>query len=242
MKKFVKFVLVNAMFLFTASALFAQDASGGGLSELHNAFREKFIEGGVFWMTPILFVLILGLAISIERIIYLNLATVNVDKLLKKIDEAFNTGGVDAAKEVCRSTRGPIASIFYQAFERYDQGLEDVEKAIVSFGGVQMGFLEKGMVWLQFFIAIAPSLGFLGTVIGMVMAFDAIAQVGDISPSVVAGGMMVALLTTVFGLIAAMILQLFYNYLLAKISSMTQEMEESAISIMDMMIRYQTQK
>jgi biopolymer transport protein ExbB len=239
MKKFVSFVIVCGVMLLNASTLFAQEAGGGTLSELHNVFKEKYIDGGVPWMTPILVLLLLGLAIAIERIIYLNLATVNPDKLLKKVEEAFVSGGAKEAKEVCRNTRGPIASIFYQAFERYDQGLEEVEKAIVAYGGVQMGLLEKGMVWLQFFIAVTPSVGFLGTVVGMVIAFDDIAKAGDISPTIVATGMQIALITTVFALICAMIIQVFYNLILAKISSMTQSMEESAISIMDMLVKHQ---
>ena len=248
MKKFVLFVVVLGMYFLNASVLFAQDAiaavgadaaaEGGFFSVMHNTFRDKFIQGGVGWMSPILIVLILGLAIAIERIFYLNLSTTNTDKLLKKVAGALETGGVEAAKEVCRNTKGPVASIFYQGFERYDEGPEMIEKAIVSYGGVQMGKLESGMVWLQLFIAIAPSLGFLGTVIGMIMAFDEIAKVGDISPSIVAEGMMVALLTTVFGLIVAMILQVFYNYLLNKISSLVNTMEDASISIMDILVRY----
>jgi biopolymer transport protein ExbB len=219
--------------------LLAQEASsGGGFSELHNALKEKFVQGGVQWMTPILILLIIGLAIAIERIIYLNLATTNTEKLLKKIEEALETGGIDAAKEVCRNTRGPVASIFYLVFDRYAEGVEMAEKAIVSYGGVQMGKLESGMVWLQLFISLAPSLGFLGTVTGIVRAFDDIAKAGDISPNIVAEGMMVALLTTVFGLITAMILQVFYNYLLNKINSLVNNMEDSSISIMDILVKY----
>ena len=236
MKKLVSLVVVFGMYFLNTSVLFAQE--GGGLSELHNVFKEKFVQGDPFWMTPILLVLIMGLAIAIERIIYLNLATTNTDKLLKAVSEALETGGHEAAKEVCRSTRGPVASIFYQGFERFDEGPEMIEKAIISYGGVQMGKLESGMVWLQLFIAIAPSLGFLGTVIGMIMAFDDIAKAGDISPSIVAEGMMVALLTTVFGLIVAMILQVFYNYLLNKISSLVNTMEDASISVMDILVRY----
>jgi len=241
MKKFVSFVVVCGMSFICASTLFAQEAAADSvtLTELHNVFKEMYIKGGVPWMSPILLLLLLGLAISIERIIYLNLATVNKEKLLLKVEEAFKSGGVEAAKEICRNTRGPLASIFYQAFERYDQGLAEVEKAIVSFGGVQMGLLEKGMVWLQFFIAITPSVGFLGTVVGMVIAFDNIAKAGDISPTIVASGMMIALITTVFALICAMIIQVFYNTILSKISSMTQDMEESAIAIMDMFVKLQ---
>ena len=238
MKKFISFVVVCGMYFVNASTLLAQEASGGGLSEFHNVLKDKFVDGGVEWMTPILILMIIGLAVAIERIIYLNLATTNTDKLLKAVEEALETGGVEAAKEVCRNTRGPVASIFYQGFDRYDEGVDLVEKAIVSYGGVQMGKLENGMVWLQLFIALAPSLGFLGTVIGMVKAFDDIATAGDISPTIVASGMMVALLTTIFGLIVAMILQVFYNYLLNKISSLVNSMEDSSISIMDIIIKY----
>jgi biopolymer transport protein ExbB len=238
MKKLVSFVIVCGMFFVNASSLFAQEASGGGFAELHNALKEKFVEGGVVWMTPILILLIIGLAVTIERIIYLNLATTNTDKLLKRVEDALAEGGIDAAKEVCRTTKGPVASIFYQGLERYDEGIEMVEKSIVSYGGVQMGKLENGMIWIQLFIALAPSLGFLGTVIGMIQAFDAIALAGDISPTVVADGMKVALLTTVFGLIVAMILQVFYNYLLSKISSLVNTMEDSSISVMDILVRY----
>jgi biopolymer transport protein ExbB len=242
MKKFVSFVIVCGMYFVNASTLFAQEASGGGFSELHNIFKEKFVEGGVTFMTPILILLIVGLAIAIERIIYLNLATTNTGKLLKKVEEALETGGIEAAKEVCRNTRGPVASIFSQGLERYEEGVEMVEKAIVSYGGVQMGKLENGMVWLQLFIALAPSLGFLGTVIGMIKAFDDIAKAGDISPTIVASGMMIALLTTVFGLIVAMILQVFYNYLLNKISSLVNSMEDSSISIMDILVKFKAKQ
>ena len=239
MKKVISFIFVCGMFFVNASSLFAQEAaSGGGLSELHNALKVKFVQGGVPWMTPILILLIIGLAIAIERIIYLNMATTNTDKLLKNVEEALETGGVEAAKEVCRNTRGPVASIFYQGLERYDEGIEMVEKSIIAYGGVQMGKLENGMVWLQLFISLAPSLGFLGTVVGMVQAFDDIAKAGDISPTIVAEGMMVALLTTIFGLIVAMILQVFYNYLLNKISSLVNAMEDSSISIMDILVKH----
>ncbi|MDR1667444.1 MAG: MotA/TolQ/ExbB proton channel family protein [Bacteroidales bacterium] len=214
------------------------EESKSGLSELHNGLREKFIEGGVTWMTPILLVLIVGLAIVIERIIYLNLATTNTNKLLTSVEEALKTSGIDAAKEICRNTKGPVASIFYQGLDRYGEGIEIVEKAIVSYGGVQMGKLENGMIWLNLFIALSPSLGFLGTVVGMVMAFDDIAIAGDISPNIVAEGMKVALLTTIFGLIVAMILQVFYNYLLNKINSLVNNMEDSSITMMDILVRY----
>ena len=238
MKKFVSFVVLCGMYFVNTSIMYAQEVAGGGLSELHNVLKEKFVDGGVTFMTPILCLLIIGLAIAIERIIYLNLATTNTDKLLKKIEDALGSGGVEAAKEVCRNTKGPVASIFYQGFDRYEEGTEMVEKAIVSYGGVQMGKMETGMIWLQLFIALAPSLGFLGTVIGMIKAFDDIAKAGDISPTIVASGMMIALLTTVFGLIVAMILQIFYNYLLNKINSLVNTMEDASISIVDIIIKY----
>jgi len=206
---------------------------------MHNLAKEYFVKGGVPWMSPILILLIFGLAIAIERIFYLNLATVDTGKLLKKVEEALaGEGGVEAAKDICRNTRGPVASIFYQGLMRSNEGLETVEKAIMSFGGVQMAKLENGMGWLNLFIAVIPSVGFLGTVVGMVVAFDNIAKAGDISPTIVAGGMMIALLTTVMALISAVILQFFYNYLLVKISSLVSTMEDSSISIMDILYKF----
>lgn len=203
----------------------------------HQALKKKYIEGGVGWMTPVLVCLILGLALVIERILYLNLATTNADKLLKKVEERIVAGDVEGAKDVCRNTRGPVASIFYQGLDRLDNGLEDVEKALTSYGGVQMARLESNMVWISLFIAIAPSFGFLGTVIGMVQAFDDIEKAGDISPTVVAGGMKVALLTTVFGLITALVLQVCYNYLLSKIEGLVATMEDSSITFMDILVK-----
>lgn len=203
----------------------------------HQGLKTKYIEGGVGWMTPILLCLILGLALVIERIIYLNLATTNADKLLKKIEDRIVAGDVEGAKDVCRNTRGPVASIFYQGLSRIDNGLEDVEKSLTSYGGVQMARLESNMVWISLFIAIAPSFGFLGTVVGMVQAFDDIEKAGDISPTVVAGGMKVALLTTVFGLITALTLQICYNYLLSKIEGLVSTMEDSSITFMDILVK-----
>ena len=203
----------------------------------HQALKTKYIEGGVGWMTPILICLILGLALVIERILYLHLATTNADKLLKRVEDCIVKGDVEGAKNVCRDTRGPVASIFYQGLDRLDNGLEDVEKALTSYGGVQMARLESNMVWISLFIAIAPSFGFLGTVIGMVQAFDDIEKAGDISPTVVAGGMKVALLTTVFGLITALALQICYNYLLSKIEGLVATMEDASISFMDILVK-----
>ncbi len=203
----------------------------------HQVLKEKFIEGGAEFMGIVLITLILGLAISIERIIYLNLATPNAKKLLEDIEAALQNGGIEAAKEVCRNTRGPVASIFYQGLERSHEGIDMVEKTIVSYGSVQMGLLERNVSWISLFIALAPMLGFMGTVIGMIEAFDAIEAAGDISPSLVAGGIKVALLTTVFGLIVAIILQIFYNYIIAKIDSIVNTMEDASISLVDLLVR-----
>jgi biopolymer transport protein ExbB len=189
-------------------------------------------------MSAVAIALILGLAFVLERIIYLNLADTNATKLLQKIESALDKGDVEAAKTVARDTRGPIASIAYQGLMRIDQGIDVVEKSIIAYGGVQGGLLEKNMSWITLFIAMSPSLGFLGTVVGMVMAFDKIEQVGDISPTVVAGGMKVALITTIGGLIVALILQVFYNYLLSKMEAILNKMEDASINLLDMIIKY----
>ncbi len=203
----------------------------------HQVLKEKYIQGGAGWMTPVLLCLIFGMALVIERIIYLNMATTNVKKLLEEIEEKVQKGDYAGAKEICRDTRGPVASIFYQGLDRIDEGLDNVEKAVTSYGGVQMARLENNMTWIGLFIALAPSFGFLGTVVGMVQAFDDIEVAGDISPTVVAGGMKVALLTTIFGLIAAIILQIFYNYILTKIEGLVAEMEDGSISFMDILVK-----
>ena len=205
---------------------------------MHKELKTKFIEGDAGFMSLVAIALVLGLAFCIERIIYLSLAEVDVKKLMAKVEAALEKGDVEGAKTICRNTRGPVASICYQGLMRIDEGLDVVERSVVSYGGVQAGYLEKGCSWITLFIAMAPSLGFLGTVIGMVQAFDKIQQVGDISPTVVAGGMKVALITTIFGLIVALILQVFYNYILAKIEALTSEMEDSSISLLDMVIKY----
>ena len=201
----------------------------------HQVLKEKFIEGGAGFMGVVLIALILGLALCIERIIYLNLATTDTDKLLSDIDNALNTGNVESAKEVCRNTPGPVASIFYQGLERSSEGLEMVEKSISAYGSVQMGRLERNTSWISLFIALAPMLGFMGTVIGMIGAFDAIEANNNISPALVAGGIKVALLTTVFGLIVAMILQVFYNYIISKIDSLVNSMEDASITLIDIL-------
>lgn len=208
----------------------------------HQAVKEKFIEGGWQFMSVVLACLVLGLAIAIERIITLNLATTNTRKLLAKVDEALTTNGVEGAKEVCKNTRGPVASIFTQGLMRMSEGIEMVEKSIIAYGSVEMGRLERGLVWISLFISIAPMLGFMGTVIGMVAAFDAIEQASDINPALVAGGIKVALLTTVGGLIVAVILQLFYNYLVSKIDSLVNQMEDASISLVDLLVKHNLTK
>ncbi len=209
---------------------------------LHKQIKQKFIEGGAGFMGAVLLTLIFGLALAIERIIYLNLASTNTDKLLNNVEEALNSGGVEAAKEVCRNTRGPVASIFYQGLDRADEGIEVVEKSVVSYGSVQMGLLEKGLTWISLFISIAPMLGFMGTVIGMIGAFDAIQAAGTISPALVAGGIKVALITTVSGLIVAVILQVFYNYCVSKIDGIVNRMEDASITLVDLLVKHNLKK
>jgi len=204
----------------------------------HQRVKEKFIEGGWEFMGIVLACLILGLAVAIERIIMLNLSTTNTKKLLQNVENALQSGGVEEAKEVCKSTRGPVASIFTQGLMRASEGIEMVEKSIIAYGSVEMGRLEKGLVWISLFISLAPMLGFMGTVIGMIGAFDAIEAAGDISPSLVAGGIKVALLTTVGGLIVAVILQLFYNYLVSKIDGLVNSMEDASISLVDLLVKH----
>ena len=198
--------------------------------------KKRFIEGGPSFMGIVMLCLILGLAIAIERIIYLNLATTNSKKLIEGVESAISSGGVNEAKELCRNTRGPVASIFYQGLDRANEGIESAEKAVISYGGVQMGQLEKNVSWISLFIALAPMLGFMGTVIGMIQAFDKIEAAGDMQPSLVAGGIKVALLTTVFGLIVAIILQVFYNYIIAKIDAIVNDMEDASISLVDLLV------
>ncbi len=204
----------------------------------HQIVKDKFIEGDWRYMSPVLLCLIIGLAIAIERIITLNLATTNNKKLLARVEDALNTGGVEAAKDVTKSTKGPVASIFTQGLMRAPEGIDMVEKSIISYGSVEMGRLERGLTYISLFISLAPMLGFMGTVIGMIGAFDAIEAAGDISPSLVAGGIKVALLTTVAGLIVAIILQLFYNYIVSKIDSMVNKMEDASITLVDILVRH----
>ena len=204
----------------------------------HQVLKEKYIQGGAGWMTPVLLCLIFGMALIIERILYLNMATTNVQKLLDKIEDCAKKGDWNGARDICADNSSPVASIFTQGLDRMDQGLDNVEKAITSYGGVQMARLENNLTWIALFIALAPSFGFLGTVVGMVQAFDDIETAGDISPTVVAGGMKVALLTTIFGLITAIILQIFYNYILTKIESLVNQMEDGSIKFMDILVSY----
>ena len=216
----------------------ASDTQIAEAKAMHHVLMQKFLEGGWEWMLPVLLCLVIGLAVAIERILYLSLSTINSKKLIASVEEALKNGGIEAAKEVCRNTRGPIASIYYQGLDRYDQGLDAVEKAVVSYGSVQTGQMESGLTWIGLFIALSPMLGFMGTVVGMIEAFDAIQAAGDISPTLVAGGIKVALLTTLLGLIAAVILQLFYNYIVSKIDSLVNDMEDSSITLMDILTAY----
>ncbi|MCB0395579.1 MAG: MotA/TolQ/ExbB proton channel family protein [Flavobacteriales bacterium] len=243
MRKLFAFLSILGVFLVgMTQTVMAQDeaeaaADGAAEPSFHQIILEKFVEGGPIFMGIVLLCLIIGLALCIERIIYLNLSTANNDKLLNEIEGALQSGGVEAAKEVCRSTKGPVASIFYSGLEKVNEGIDVVEKSIVSYGAVQMGLLEKGLSWISLFISLAPMLGFMGTVIGMIDAFDTIQASGDIQPSQVAGGIKIALLTTVFGLIVAMILQVFYNYIVAKVDSLVNNMEDSSISLVDLLMR-----
>ena len=262
MKKIFMFLAAMTIMVFTANIAAAQEetteaapaeteqvaeeapAAESAVAEeapeeipLTQALKTKFIEGGAGFMSLIIICLIIGLALAIERILYLTFSKINAKKLVAQVEEAIKEGGIEKAKDVCRETRGPVASIFYQGLLKYDQGVDVVEKNIVSYGSVQMSKMENGLSWISLFIAIAPSLGFLGTVIGMIQAFDDIQKAGDISPNIVAGGMKVALITTVGGLIVAMILQIFYNYILAKIDSITIDMEEASIDLVDVLTK-----
>ena len=238
MKKVFTKAFLGICALGISAVTFAQDAAPALEQSFHQQLKVKFIEGSADFMSLVAITLIFGLAFILERIIYLNLADTNTDKLLKGIEAALDKGDVEAAKAVARDTRGPIASIAYQGLMRIDQGIDVVEKSVISYGGVQGGLLEKNLSWITLFIAMAPSLGFLGTVVGMIMAFDEIEQVGDISPTVVAGGMKVALITTVAGLVTALILQIFYNYLLSKLEAILNKMEDASITLLDLIIKY----
>ena len=205
---------------------------------LHQVLLQKFLEGGWEWMLPVLVCLVLGLAIAIERMLFLSFSNINTKKFIKRVETALNNEGIEAAKTICRKTRGPIASIYYQGLMRYEQGMDAVEKAVVSYGSVQTGKMESGLSWMGLFIALSPMLGFMGTVVGMIQAFDDIQAMGDISPTAVAGGIKVALLTTLMGLISAVIIQLFYNYIVSKIDTMVNKMEDASITLVDMLSAY----
>lgn len=261
MKKFF-LILTVAIFALGTVNVFAQDAAAESAAAaepvaeavtevvdevaetevagetMHHVMMQKFLEGGWAWMLPILIFLVIGLAVAIERILYLALSTINTKKFVAEVEQTVKSKGIGAAKELCRNTRGPIASIYYQGLDRYDQGLDAVEKSVVSYGSVQTGQMESGLTWIGLFIALSPMLGFMGTVVGMIQAFDQIQAAGDISPTLVAGGIKVALLTTLMGLIAAVILQLCYNYIVSKIDSLVNTMEDSSITLMDILTAY----
>jgi len=260
MKKVFTLLAIVGFFIFSATFTYAQEQneqeavqteqvqetapapidlfSSAEDQPFNQLLKIKFIEGGVIWMGCLLILLIIGMAMCIERMIYLGLSKTDSKKLLLGIEEAMKRGDVAGAKELCKNTRGPVASIFFQGLDRYGEGIDSVEKAIVSYGGVQMGNLEKGLSWITMIIAVTPSVGFMGTVVGLVMAFDAIERAGDISPTIVAGGMKVALLTTVFALINVIILQMLYNFSLTQIESIVNDMEEGSINFVDILTEY----
>ena len=254
MKKVFTILAIVGMLFFVTSNIQAQnakaqtekkvektkksDAAASDTKSFHQELKKRFVEGGPAFMGIVLLTLILGLAVAIERIIYLSFADTNTDNLLDEVEQALDEGGVEEAKELLRGKKGPIASIFYEGLERMDEGVDAAEKAVVSYGNVQVGQLEKNVSWLALFIAVAPMFGFMGTVIGMIEAFDKIEAAGDMQPSLVAGGIKVALLTTVFGLIVAIILQVFYNFIIAKIDSIVNKMEDASISLVDMLVKY----
>ena len=222
----------------TISSLDAEEITPEESSGFHRVLKQKFIEGGASFMSLVAIALVLGLAFCIERIIYLSLSEIDAKKFMREIDAKIEAGDIEGAKTQCRETRGPVASICYQGLLRIDTSLEDIERSVAAYGTVQAANLEKGCSWITLFIAMAPSLGFLGTVIGMVMAFEQIQLAGDINPTIVAAGMKVALITTIFGIIVALILQLFYNYILSKVDHLTSQMEESAITLLDSILKY----
>ena len=220
-----------------AEVVEAEESAG-----VHKSLKTKFIEGGAEFMALVAVAMVIGLAFCVERIIYLSMAKVNTKKLMEAIAEALNANDVERAKDICRNTSGPVASICYQGLLRIDEGLETVERSIVSYGSLQSSNLESGCSWITLFIAMAPSLGFLGTVIGMVMSFDEIQQKGDISPTIVAGGMKVALITTIYGIVVALVLQVFYNFILTKIEGLVADMEDASITLLDLLTKYNLKK
>ena len=243
MKKVVNVLSVTGFMFFGAiQSTFAQDAAVAEEAQtFHQVLKQNFIDGGPEFMGIVLVALILGLAIAIERIIYLNMATTNTKKLVNEIDDCLQKGGIDAAKEVCRNTPGPVATIFHQGLDRSEGSYEEVAKAIEDYGSVEMSKLERGLSWISLFIALAPMLGFMGTVIGMISAFDDIAEANTINASIVAGGIKIALITTVSGLIVAIILQVFYNYILSKIDGIVLDMEEASMDLVDLLYKRKLQ-
>ena len=253
-KLFALFAMISLLAAGTTSTTYAQDSAEEvsqtdesatqDKAEITQTLKEKFIEGGPFFMSFVLIALILGLALCIERIIFLNLSTQNTHKLLSDIESSLASGGIDEAKELCRNTKGPVAGIFYQGLDRASDGenLDAVEKSVIAYGGIQAGILEKGLPWIQLFIALAPMLGFLGTVIGMIDAFDSIQAAGKVDAVTVAGGIKTALITTVSGLVVAIILQVFYNYIVSKIDSLNNGMEDASISFIDLLIKHNVSK
>jgi biopolymer transport protein ExbB len=255
-KQFVLLTILGALFL-GAFSVAAQDTTAAAPTTaqateadatpeedggMHQLLKDWFIDGGPPFMWPILITFIIGLAISIERIITLNLARTNTKKLLARIEDALNKGGIEAAKNVTKDARGPVASIFTQGLMRASEGVDMVEKSVTSYGGVEMGKLERGLIWISLCISLGPMLGFFGTVVGMVFSFNAIEAAGDISPQVVAGGMKVALITTVGGLVVGMVLQVLYNYLVSAIDNLVNTMEDASISLVDILVKYNLTK
>ena len=228
----------SAMALIDADLAGPDDMEEGG--GLHKQLKRKFIEGSAGFMSLVALALVLGLAFCIERIVYLTLSEVNTKKLMAAVDGKLEQNDIEGAKDLCRDTRGPVASICYQALLHIKEPLEQIDRQLTNYGTVQIAKMEKGCTWIRLFIAVAPSLGFLGTVIGMVMAFDQIQTAGDISPTIVAKGMKVALITTIFGIVVAIVLQFFYNYILSKIEHLTSQMEEGAIVLMDSVTQYKS--
>ncbi|NNC95314.1 MAG: MotA/TolQ/ExbB proton channel family protein [Chitinophagales bacterium] len=243
MKKLLRSFLASlTLIVFNTAVVLAQaeeaDAAAEEAVQGHQLLMKWFVDGGPVFMSIVLICLILGLAFAIERIIVLTLASTNTKKLLSEVESNLEAKNIEGAKEICKSSKSPIADIIYQGLERSKEGMEVVEKSVVAYGSVQMGILEKGLIWISLFIALAPMLGFMGTVIGMVNAFDAIESAGDINPRIVASGIKVALLTTLFGLIVAVILQIFYNYIVSRIDGIVNDMEDASISFVDMLVKH----
>jgi biopolymer transport protein ExbB len=208
---------------------------------IHKALKTKFIEGGADFMSLVAIALVLGLAFCIERVIYLSLAQINTRKFTADLADLVAAGKVQEAINLAANTRGPVAQVSRKALEclnsKDQNDIATIERTINMEAEVQGSYLEENCSWITLFIAMAPSLGFLGTVIGMVMAFDQIQKAGDISPTVVAGGMKVALITTIFGIVVALILQVFYNFILARVEALTGNMEEAAQELLVMCVK-----